>query len=346
MPGKSRRIARGYRGVVLAAACVAVVLGIPEVAWGGGTAHSASAPSASTADAKALSPVVRVKPVYPPEAQYKGYQGAVTVCFTVTARGTVTDLRRAGYANLVAPAGTDAPASATARAAEARTLLGAAAVATVRKWRFVPRKRDGKPIATPDVCQDVKFRISRGEPAPGVVKAVQKAAAAGSASAQLKLSGYFTNGFGVKKDPAKALMWARKAAKQGNAFAQAWLGMLYMGNGGAWPSAAKAARWIRKSAAQGSAFGEWLLGTLYGLGKGVPQDWELAAHWYRKSAKQGNPQAAAFLGRLYEYGRGVPKDCQLAFYWFTKGAQEGSRSARKALESFGTKGDACHVHPT
>lgn len=320
-----------------------LMAGLMFVAMSSGVA--AAVPAAATNGLPALSPVVRVGPRYPAPAVYKGYQGTVRVCFTVTAKGTVTDLRRTGYPNLEAPPGTDAPASATTRAAEARTLLGRAAVATLQKWRFVPRKKNGKAVATPNVCQNIAFHLARG-PAPGEVAAVQKAAAAGSASAQLKLSGYYFNGRGVKKDRRQALQWAHRAADQGNAFAQAILGMDYMEGKGTSPSVAKAVEWIRKAAAQGNALGEWLLGTLYERGKGVALYPAKAVALYRKSAAQGNAQAETSLGFLYALGKGVPKDCQLAFYWFVKAKSEGSIQARNALEIFARKGNACYVHPT
>lgn len=343
--GRPEGITARFCRFVPAAACAALFLSVPGAAWAGGTIKLSKVRSASTSDRKAPTPLLRIKPIYPPEAQYKGYQGTVTVCFTVTAQGTVTDLRRTSVRDLAAPASTQAPPSATERAAEARTLLGDAAVATLRDWRFQPEKKDGKAVATPGVCQDIRFIVSRQAAAKEVL-ATQKAAAAGSATAQLMLSNYYDNGLGVEKDPVKAFEWAYKSAAQGNAYAEALLGTHYMQGNGTWPSDPEAAQWIRKSAEQGNSFGEWLLGLLYAHGRGVPQDWAQAAHWYRKSAKQGNPQAAAFLGRLYEYGRGVPKDCELAFYWYTKGAREGGMYARKALETFGMKGEACYSPPT
>ncbi len=331
-------------GVTLALACAVVVFGTPRLAWADGTAHLSRAPAAATAGYGPLRPVVRVKPRYPPGAQYRGYEGTVRVCFTVTAQGTVTDIRRVGYHSLAAPASTVAPASATARVAEARTLLGAAAVATIRKWRFTPRKKNGKAIATPDVCQEIAFNIFR-HVGRGQIKVVQKAAAAGSASAQLRLSNYYANGVGVKKDPAMAVKWMRKSAEQGNASAEALLGIQYLPGGLATLNVAKGVGWIRKSATQGNVIGEWVLGMLYQGGKAVPRDPALAAHWYRKAAQQGNPEAATALGYLYALGKGVRKDCQLAFYWFFKAKSEDSMQARKALRIYARKGSACYVHP-
>lgn len=118
--------------------------------------QSEKAPASATAGFGLVRPTYRVPPVYPSLAQLMNYHGVVRVCFTVTTQGAVTDAKLSGFSKLSTPAGSYAPASATVRQAQARKLLGDAALATIRQWQFVPEKLDGKVIATPGVCQDIR----------------------------------------------------------------------------------------------------------------------------------------------------------------------------------------------
>lgn len=78
------------------AALLAVSSTAGAVTWAGS--------AASTSGAAPLRAVVRGKAVYPPAAQYKGYQDTGTFCFTVTGKGAVTDLGTRSHFNLSAPA--------------------------------------------------------------------------------------------------------------------------------------------------------------------------------------------------------------------------------------------------
>jgi len=84
----------------------------------------------------------RVRPLYPPQAAYRGIQGSVETCFTVRADGSVGDARVVG-----------------ASSSQARRLLGPAALRTIGKWKFVPRRAGGHAVATSGVCQDLVFRL-------------------------------------------------------------------------------------------------------------------------------------------------------------------------------------------
>lgn len=336
-------ISRIMRSLALPVACIAVMLVASRIA-AAATIHATHAPAGATRGDEPLRPIYRVEPAYPRMAQFKNYEGVVTVCFTVTAQGAVTGVKRVGYSKLSAPAGPYAPASATVRKAQARKLLGGAAVATVRNWRFSPARLHGKAVATHGVCQDIGFKVLKGMLAKNL-KGIQKAAAAGSATAEFQLGVHYVNGIGVKKDTAKARRWIRKSARQGNAYAEAALGMLYMRKGSPAATTSKGVKWLRKSADQGNATAEWVLGLLYERGEGVSMDVTRAAHWYLKAAKQGDSDAAGRLGYLYAYGLGVRKDCRQAFYWLENAAREGSLKAQTALKTFGTKGHLCYVPP-
>jgi len=89
-----------------------------------------------------LTPMVRIKPLYPPRAQYEGVEGTITTCFTVEPDGSVASPHVTG-----------------ATSPQARQMLAQAALQTILQWKFFPKKQDGKPVATKNVCQDIHFRM-------------------------------------------------------------------------------------------------------------------------------------------------------------------------------------------
>ena len=91
-----------------------------------------------------LSVLVRIPPLYPPQAAYGNVTGTVTTCFTVRSDGSVANAR-----------------ITAASSAQARRLLGPAALASIVQWKFVPRTADGHAAATKDVCQDIAFALNR-----------------------------------------------------------------------------------------------------------------------------------------------------------------------------------------
>lgn len=102
-------------------------------------------------------------------------------------------------------------------------------------------------------------------------------------------------GFGVKKDPTKAVRMYRKRA---NDFAPAMVA----------------------------------LGFCYSNGVGVARDYDEALNWYRRAAKEGNRDAMYNLGAHYANGRGVKRDLQEAARWFEKSLEAGNEEAQAAFE--------------
>jgi protein TonB len=70
-------------------------------------------------------PLKITRPIYPTQALSKGVQGTVLVDFTVDADGRVRD----------------------ARVVQSAPGLDKAALDCVRKWRFMPARKDGRPAA-------------------------------------------------------------------------------------------------------------------------------------------------------------------------------------------------------
>ena len=97
-----------------------------------------------TSGGRRLGILVRIPPLYPPQAAYRNVMGTVTTCFTVRSDGSVANPRVAG-----------------ATSAQARRLLGQAALVSILQWKFIPRTVHGHPVATNNVCQDIDFTLNR-----------------------------------------------------------------------------------------------------------------------------------------------------------------------------------------
>jgi protein TonB len=85
------------------------------------------------------------RPTYPEGAKARGVEGWVEVEYTVTAEGTVDDVRVVD----ASPAG----------------VFDAAALAAVRTWRYRPLREDGRPVDTPGVRSRLDFRLGEAFPA-------------------------------------------------------------------------------------------------------------------------------------------------------------------------------------
>ena len=210
------------------------------------------------------------------------------------------------------------------------------------------------------------------------VLALAPLAKAGDAKAQRLLAGLYTDGLGLKHDPAKAAAWLRRAADQGDAEAEARLGLMYTtGVGVGRVSYVKAAQWFAKAAAQGHAVAQrelgyqlerglgveldrdrgvellraahragdgrasYLLGTLYAKGK---IGWGFgrtarAAELYRAAAAAGDVDGQFALGDLLYRGDGVTRDMARALDLFLRAARQGSAKAQHNLAVMYAKGE-------
>lgn len=88
--------------------------------------------------ASELVAVVRTPPLYPPEARSRRIEGRVLVEFTVTERGEVED-----------------PVIVEANPPG---VFDQAVLQSVRKWRFKPKEKDGKPVAV-RARQPLEFKL-------------------------------------------------------------------------------------------------------------------------------------------------------------------------------------------
>ncbi|WP_049752351.1 bifunctional trypsin-like peptidase domain-containing/SEL1-like repeat protein [Pelodictyon luteolum] len=184
------------------------------------------------------------------------------------------------------------------------------------------------------------------------IRGIRARAELGDADAQYTLGACYSEGDGVRKDPAEAVRWYRLAARQGNAdarnslgwayregngvkrdydralllfrmaaeqneqYAQNNLGLMYMNGEGVKQDNAEAFKWFCMSAAQGNGYGRCNIGEMYVKGQVVEQNYEEAMKWFRLAAEKDGNDAAYWIGWLYEEGKGVPADPDEAARWY------------------------------
>jgi len=95
--------------------------------------------TAGTVQDREAVPKFRANPVYPPGAAERGIEGYVTIGFTISPRGTVTDAR---VIDSKPPGQFDR-----------------AALKALQRWRYDPKLVDGKPVARRNQKVTLKFEL-------------------------------------------------------------------------------------------------------------------------------------------------------------------------------------------
>lgn len=113
----------------------------PNSMGGSGVYIGRAAPATDASGYAPLTPIFKIDPLYPPQALLQGVRGTIRVCFMVEPDGSVSS-----------------PYITHATSPGARTLLGQTAIRTILKWKFYPKKVDGKPVPA-KACQTLQFRI-------------------------------------------------------------------------------------------------------------------------------------------------------------------------------------------
>jgi TonB family protein len=108
------------------------------------------------------------------------------------------------------------------------------AIEAVKRWRFAPALKDGKPVAM-QINVEVSFRLY-GFPAsqpPGETKIekLQREANAGDTKAELELAQKYFDGQEMSKDAGRGMELLEKAARQGSPSAQFMMGERIFANG-------------------------------------------------------------------------------------------------------------------
>ena len=123
-------------------------------------------------------------------------------------------------------------------------------------------------------------------------------ASTGNPNAEAYMASAYESGYGINKNPKKALFWMNLAAEHGNKFAQATLGIKYA------------------------------------KGDSVPKDMNKAFYWYKKSAMQGNSDAQSLLADCYFCGEGTLKDEIEGLAWCYLSSAQGDELSKKQVLDF------------
>ena len=145
------------------------------------------------------------------------------------------------------------------------------------------------------------------------------------------LSSLWHDGLYSKEGVDSLFDWCR----QGFSAAQYVVGTFYTRGWYVEQDLAKAEELYRKAAEQGDFQAQYNLGLAYWKGDGVEQDCGEAEKWFRKAAEQGHDRAQYYLGYLYENGYAVGLDIPEAAAWYRKAAAQGHSAARERLEALG-----------
>lgn len=134
-------------GYLVSVCTIALVLASSAVAAESGTPAAGKATSAN-AEAK---PIYRVAPLYPAIAQSKNVEGSIRLCFTVNVNGHVKNVHVVKTKLYTTPGeqGVDSAAA----------VLEQAAINAIQKWRFDPKRVNGKPVSESGVCQSLNFKL-------------------------------------------------------------------------------------------------------------------------------------------------------------------------------------------
>jgi outer membrane biosynthesis protein TonB len=148
-------------------------------------------------------------------------------------------------------------------------------------------ERASKGDTKAQVCEGDMYAVYRGSTPDyaNALKWYQTAAKAGEPLATLRIAQQYQYGYGVERDPKKAMTMFRDLFTHG-----------YL------PAATS-------------------VGELYFTGAGVPVDYPQALEWFTKAAASGDYWAEAHLAVVYQLGFGVEKDSAKARQWSIKAAE-------------------------
>ncbi|KAI0347575.1 HCP-like protein [Trametopsis cervina] len=149
------------------------------------------------------------------------------------------------------------------------------------------------------------------------------------------------NGWGCRRDSAKALTFYRKAAAALHPGSMYRLGIAELnGELGLSKSPKEGVKWLKRSAESATAEFPHALHELAllherGIDNVLFVDFEYAAELLAQAAELGYAPSAFRLGECYEYGKmGCPQDPALSIHYYNIAAQQGHRDACFALTAW------------
>eukprot|EP00439_Symbiodinium_sp_Y106_P066272 s2460_g10.t1 len=126
----------------------------------------------------------------------------------------------------------------------------------------------------------------------------------------------------------RSVHWLKAASEAGFAMAQKNLALAYTNGQGVRRDDAQAVVWMRRAAEQLEVEAAFMMGEMYRQGRGVRTDFSEAAKWYQRSAEAGFPKAQYTLGMLFLDGTGLQQDLRQAEMWLKFAARQGHAEAK------------------
>ncbi len=143
----------------------------------------------------------------------------------------------------------------------------------------------------------------------------------------------------IKEDDAVALSFFKKAAEYGDPYAINMMVAFYTYGFGVEQDSAKALELASQLADQGNAEALYTMeenayAYYTGSSEGIEKNFGTSFQYYLKLTEYGNERAMYNVGLLYEYGLGVSPDHEEAVEWLTKALNAGYEPAKIILDEF------------
>jgi len=184
-------------------------------------------------------------------------------------------------------------------------------------------------LSQDDYLEQGIYELNRGEFKAAIAE-FQPLVDEGYAPAQYQMALIYQNGYGVSKDPMKALALLTLSAEKNYIDAQFELALLYSAGKLVKKDLKKAFTLTHKAAKKGLPSAQFNVAVMHANGTGVKQNYFSAARWYQHSANQNHSLAQYNLALLYSEGKGVEKSTGMSFVWNTIAAWNGYTDAEKS----------------
>ncbi|MFT6507274.1 MAG: TPR repeat protein [Colwellia polaris] len=175
------------------------------------------------------------------------------------------------------------------------------------------------------------YELNRGEFKAAIAE-FEPLVAEEYAPAQYQMALVYLNGYGVVKNPTKALELLHQAASQNYSEALFDLSLLYSEGEVVKKDLKTAYALMEKAANKDLPRAQFNLGVMLFNGNGVQRDYLQASRWYQKAADQNYALAQFNLALMYFEGKGVAKSTKMSYIWNIIAAKNAYRMAEKSRD--------------
>ena len=150
--------------------------------------------------------------------------------------------------------------------------------------------------------------------------------------AQYQMALVYLNGWGVKKNPQKAVELLELSAAQHYPDALISLSTMYTEGELVKQDLKVAFTLMEKAANKDFPRAQFNVAVMYAQAAGVPKNLENAARWYEKAARQNYTLAQFNLALMYFEGKGVKQSTEMSYVWNHIAARDGYVPAQKSRD--------------